>query len=524
LSDRELLRELVGAASASLERSRQRIDDLNVYPVPDGDTGTNIALTVRGVVDALDRSRARTRPALAREMTRAALMSARGNSGVILSQIVRGAAEVLGEAAVIDGSAIARAVRAASDQAYRAVRKPVEGTMLTVIHELAEEAESAGADIPAGLLGALVRRGEEAVARTPEQLDVLRAAGVVDAGGAGLIELVRGFAAAVSGEALPEAPAPQQVSPEAVHQQRSRFRYCTLFVIEGKDLDPEALENELEELGDSILVVGDATAVKVHVHTDNPGAAISVGTATGAIDVVEIADMHRQTERRAERLLEAVPGGAASAVIAVVAGEGNRRLFESLGVETLVSGGQAMNPSTADLLSAVEAAAVEVVLLPNNANLVVTAEQTARLASRPVQVVPTESIQAGLAAAVAFNPECSADENADAMRDTVAALATGDIALASRDSAIDGVTARKGDYLGRLDGTAVAAGSSFHEVARGLLERLLTERREVVTLLTGENAPSLNGLLEELAERHPELELEVHQGGQPLYRLLISAE
>jgi DAK2 domain fusion protein YloV len=446
LNDLETLRELVGASSASLERNRQRIDDLNVYPVPDGDTGTNLALTVRGIVEALESSRAEDRAELARETSRAALMSARGNSGVILSQIVRGAAEVLAEAAVVDARIIARVFRAASDEAYRAVREPVEGTMLTVIRELAEEAETADTDTLAGLLAALVRRGEEAVARTPAQLQVLEEAGVVDAGAAGLVELVRGLAAALAGAPLPDAPPLGKLSLEAVHQELSRYRYCALFVIEGDGLDRGDLETEFERLSDSLLVVGDAGAIKVHVHTDDPGAAISLGTRAGTIGGVEIADMHRQTEWREERLLEALPRGAASAVVAVVVCEGNRRLFEALGVERIVFGGPTMNPPTADLLAAVESiAAAEVVLLPNDANVAMAAEQAARLASGPVHVVPTESIQAGLAAAVAFNPERSAAENAAAMLDAVTGVATGEIAIASREGAADGVSIREGD-------------------------------------------------------------------------------
>jgi DAK2 domain fusion protein YloV len=525
VSDREALRGLVAAAAASLERSRQRIDDLNVYPVPDGDTGTNLVLTVRGIVEALERSPARDRAELAREATHAALMSARGNSGVILSQIVRGAAEALGDAGTADAPAIARAVRAASDEAYRAVRNAVEGTMLTVVRELAEEAESSGANTPAALLAALVRRGEEAVARTPGQLAVLREAGVVDAGGAGLLELVRGLAAAVAGEALPEAPPPEVVPVEAVHQEPSRYRYCTLFVIEGEQLDPERLETELDRLGDSVLVVGDASAVKVHVHTDDPDAALALGAAGGVVVGVEIADMHLQTERRERRLRAGVREVAASSVVAVAVGEGNRRLFESLGVEKIIAGGPTMNPPAAELVAAVEALdAAAVVLLPNSADVVLAAEQAARLANKPVHVVASESIPAGLAAAVAFNPERPAAENAALMRGAAAAVVTADVAVAVRDATIGGVSARKGDYLGRADGTAIAAGRSLEEVARALLERVLAEPREVVTLLTGDDAPSLDGLLEELAERHPEVDFEVHEGGQPHYPLLVSAE
>ncbi len=401
MSDLGTVRSLARGALDSLELSRERIDDLNVYPVPDGDTGTNLTLTVRGLVEALDASNAVDRQALAREATRAALMSARGNSGVILSQIVRGAADVLGAAEAVDGTAVARAFRGASDAAYGAVRKPVEGTMLTVIRSLAESAECSTSLEPRELLAELLERGEEAVARTPEQLDILREAGVVDAGGAGLLELVRGLAAAAAGETVAAPLAAEPLTVEAVHQELSRYRYCTTFVVEGDALDAQALEAEFERLGDSLLVVGDRTALKIHVHTDDPGAALSLGTRAGAIEGVEIADMHRQTEQREERLLAALPGGGSrTGVVAVVAGDGNRRLFEELGAAHVVEGGQTMNPSTADLLAAVEAAgAEEVVLLPNNSNVVLAAEQAARVAGRPVHIVPTESIPAGLAAA-----------------------------------------------------------------------------------------------------------------------------
>src|SRR6266511_4671606 len=334
MNDLTRVRELAHGALRSLERSRQRIDDLNVYPVPDGDTGTNMTMTARAVVEELDRTQSDERLTLIKEVTRAALMGARWNSGVILSQIIRGAAEPLGTNGSVDARVLARSFRSASDAAYRAVRQPVEGTMLSVIRELAEEAERQADDTTttAKLLSALVRRGEEAVARTPEQLAVLREAGVVDAGGAGLLEIVRGLAAAVSGEPLPEAP-PQreELGVEAIHQQLSRYRYCTTFMIEGQALDADGIEAELERLGDSLLVVGDAEALKVHVHTDEPGRALAVGTRAGVIERVEIANMREQTVQREARLLEAVPDALPSKteVVAVVAGEGNRLLFES---------------------------------------------------------------------------------------------------------------------------------------------------------------------------------------------------
>jgi hypothetical protein len=272
--------------------------------------------------------------------------------------------------------------------------------------------------------------------------------------------------------------------------------------------------------------VGDPEALKIHVHTDDPGAALSLGTGVGTIEGVEIADMHRQTEQREKRLLSALPGGGSrSGVVAVVAGDGNRRLFEDLGAEKVIEGGQTMNPSTADLLEAVDAlAADEVVLLPNNKNVVMAAEQASRVAGKPVHVVPTESIPAGLAALVAFNRERSAEENATAMQEAAQQVATGEVTVASRDASVDGVMVRAGNYLALLDGNAVAASPSFDEAARSLLDRLLAEPRDVLTVLTGEGAPPLNGLLDELTGRHPDLELDVHEGGQPHYPLLLYAE
>jgi DAK2 domain fusion protein YloV len=517
--------ELARGALASLERSRQRIDDLNVYPVPDGDTGTNLTLTCRAIVEALEGSSATDHAGLAKELTRAALMGARGNSGVILSQIVRGFADVLAEADEVDSRTLARAFRGASDAAYRAVRRPVEGTMLTVIRELAEAAERADrTQPPAAFLVALVRSGEESLARTQDMLDVLRDAGVVDAGGAGLVEILRGLAATAAGEPIPEAPPPQELGLDAIHQELSEYRYCTTFVIEGEGLVREELERELEQLGDSLLVVGDPTAYKVHVHTDEPGTALAIGTTRGTIAGVEIANMHVQTRGREQRLLQVVPD-LVSEVVAVVIGEGNRKLFESLGATSFVEGGQTMNPSTADLVAAVErTGAGEVVLLPNNSNVIMSAEQAARLADKPVEVVASHSLQAGLAAIVSFDPQRSASENATEMREVLDVVATGEVTIASRDAQLNGLAVPKGAYLGLADGEAVAVGEDFEQVVAEVIERLLAEPRGILTLLCGEDAPDVDRLIATIAERHPDVEVDVQDGGQPHYPLLLSAE
>jgi DAK2 domain fusion protein YloV len=527
MGERETAVILVRGAVAALELARARVDDLNVYPVPDGDTGTNMLLTARAVAEALAGSEAEARAALAEEATRAALLGARGNSGVILSQIVRGAAAVLGEPGEIDPARIARAFRAASDEAYAALREPVEGTILTVSRELADEAylRSEAGDTPAGLMRAVVRRGEEAVARTPEQLDVLREAGVVDAGGAGLVELVRGLAAAVAGEELPEPPPAAELAPGAVHLEPSRYRYCTTFVVEGDDLDATSLERALEQLGDSLIVVGDRKALKAHVHTDEPEAALALGRAGGSVDGIEIADMRKQAEERERRLSGGARAVEHCAVVAVAAGAGIRGLFERLGAARVVEGGQSMNPSAAELLAAADdAPSEEAVLLPDNGNVILAAEQAARLAEKPVRVLATRSVQAGLAAMIAFDPGRSAEQNAAEMAAALAGVVTGEVTTASRDATVDGISVRAGEFLGLLDDRAVAVGEDFAGVARAVADALLEKPRDVLTLLTGDGAPSLDVLLEELAEGHPELEIEVHDGGQPHYPLLLSAE
>ncbi|HEY7197659.1 MAG TPA: DAK2 domain-containing protein [Gaiellaceae bacterium] len=515
-------RDLARAAHASLEASRARIDDLNVYPVPDGDTGTNMLLTVRAVRDALDAAGDVAGVEAGRIAVRACLMGARGNSGVILSQVVRGAVEALDGGASAGRDAVARACRGASDTAYASVREPQEGTILSVARALAEGAEGSGGGELGDVLAAALTAAEEALARTPEQLPVLREAGVVDAGGAGLVEIVRGIAACVRGEELPEATAGEGPLPlEAIHRELSRYRYCTSLFVEGNEVDPERIEKELGALGDSLLVVGSPGAVKLHVHTDEPGRVLSLATAVGVVEEIDIKNMHLQAFERQERLLAAPP---AADVVAVVAGEGNAQLFRSLGAALIVEGGQSMNPSAAELAEAVaRGAAPEAVILPNNKNVVATARQAAELASKPSRVVETMSIPAGLAAMVAYAPSSSAEENAAQMGEAASAVGTGAVTRASRSARVGDLEVEEGSFLGLVGGEAVATGPALDKVAREVVERLVAGA-DVLTVLLGEDADSFDGLRDEIAEAHPELEIEVHEGGQPHYPLLFSAE
>lgn len=526
----EAVRHLARSALANLESHRRRIDDLNVYPVPDGDTGTNLVLTLRSIVEALDASTASTSEAVARDVTRAALMGARGNSGVIFSQVVRGFVEVLGRHEGVGTSLLVEAFRGASDTAYRAVKRPVEGTMLTVIREMAEEAERKEHRRlhPNELLQVVLARGEDALSRTPEMLDVLRNAGVVDAGGAGLVEIARGMVYGALGEEIPEAPVEAEtLGLEAIHQELSEFRYCTVFVIEGEQLDKEGLESELEHIGDSLLVVGNETALKVHVHTDDPGRALALGTARGVVEGVEIANMHHQTAQREERLLADAPSAVATletGLVAVCPGRGNRRLFESLGATRVIEGGQSMNPSAADILEAIEAVPTDdVLVLPNNSNVILTAEQAAALSDKAVRVIPSRSVQAGFAAIGRYVSTSSPEENEEAMLEELAAAATGEITVASRDASIDGVDIREGAYLGLVDDVAVVSGPDLDTVVHAVVDRVVPGK-EFLTILTGEAAPPLDGLVSSLEERHPGVEVEVHEGGQPHYPLLFVAQ
>jgi DAK2 domain fusion protein YloV len=469
-------------------------------------------------------------------------MGARGNSGVILSQIVRGVCEVFSTSGRFDTVHAKHALQEGTAAAYRAVRQPVEGTMLTVMREMA----TAGQDVPdAAPLAVLVERvaeaGRLAVERTPQQLAALRKAGVVDAGGYGLLVLFRGLLSGATGEGEGMAEAGVRaatgIAGAVTREVRvtepselSRFRYCTSFVISGHGLSRDEVEDYVAARGDSALVVGDPTTLKIHVHTDDPGELLSHAVRLGAIGGVEINDMHAQTAARDERLGGDDGGGeeAATAVVAVVAGAGNQELFRSLGCAAVVDGGQSMNPSAAQLVQAIsEVRGRQVVVLPNNSNVVLTAEQAATMAGeRPVSVVPSTSIPAGLAAMVAFDAERDGAENVAEMTASLRHVHSAEITHAVRDSEADGVHVRKGQVIGLVDDSLVAAGEDLLEVFREVMRRLVEKDVELVTLLT-----SLNGwqvtpeqLSEAVTEVCPACEISLHEGGQPLYPLLVSAE
>jgi len=541
VSLRDDILHLLDGAQAALEAERDHINDLNVYPVPDGDTGTNLALTLHGLIAEVEGSRATTARTLSKVVARGSLMAARGNSGVILSQVVRGACDVLASRTAFDTGLLKEALDAGCAAAYRAVKQPVEGTMLTVIRAMAEAAGAVSDTAPAASAIAIaLDAGATAVEATTEQLDVLRRAGVVDAGGYGLLVIARGLAGALGTEhaqrravrtvvgdlaASADVAASRHVAGlPADDEKPSRYRYCTSFLVRGEALDGAGLERFVAAQGDSWLVVGDAGMVKVHVHTDHPGTVLSYASAQGEIDAVEVNDMHEQTRARTRRLT-LTP--ATSAAVAVVAGEGNKALFRELGCDGVVDGGQSMNPSAAQIMAAIEEfSAEQVVVLPNNKNIVLTAEQAATLSGRPAAVVPTLSIPAGLSALVAFDPSRDSAANAAAMEEAATHVRSAEITHAVRDSRIDGTAVRRGQVIGLVDGRLTASGDDLRAVFSAVLQELARGDIEVVTVLTALNgfAVSVADLEAVAGEACPEAEVEFREGGQPLYPILIGAE
>jgi len=538
-------RAILEASLAALEARREEVNDLNVFPVADGDTGDNMVLTLRAVLQELDRlagaSQDRTiddigRTEIVSSVARAALLGARGNSGVILSQLIRGAAEELASrpGELVDPVLISAALARAADQAYGSVRDPAEGTILTVVREMSARVASDLAhmnnarlgpdatdaqqnEVLAELIENALAAGEESVKRGPELLPVLREAGVVDAGGYGLTVLLAGIVGALRGSEPPSLE--HHAAARITHPQHasSTYRYCTNFAVTGTLLEQRRFVPLLEQIGDSVLVVGDHTTLKVHVHTDDPNSATALFSEFGVVSHLDVADMHAQVQQREERL-SAPRSLAVCGALAVVTGDGMRSLFEGLGVNTL-EGGPTLNPSTYDLLAAIHAIpAEEVVVLPNSANVVMAAERAAELSDKTVRVVLSRSPQAGLAAAVSLDPNRDAATNAAAMAQTLEHVRTGAVAPAARDD-VQG-RFREGDAVGFIEEKIVAWGRP-REALREVLEQL-AQSAELITCLRGAEAPLDDEAVQALAAG--EVEFELSEGGQERYWWLLSAE
>lgn len=516
----------------SLKESEEYVNELNVFPVPDGDTGTNLVLTMQAVVDdidSLDRLDMRT---VAAAISQASLMGARGNSGVILSQIFRGICEVIQDKEAIDSQILCQALDRAREISYKAVMKPVEGTMLTVIKDVAGAASIYTNDTAdmVELLVQLVDEAERSVQETINLLPVLKEAGVVDAGGEGLLAILRGFLDAMRGEREmvreEKVGVLSRVGSSAEDLEESlEYRYCTEFVIKGDKIDLDHLKEEVNRLGDCALVVGSPSMAKVHVHTNEPHAVLGCALKEGSLHNIRINNMDDQASERTRKL--ASREMKELGVLAVCSGEGLREIFLSLGADGVVNGGQTMNPSTKDILDAVEKVpARSIFVLPNNKNIILTAEQAGKVSDKKVLVIPTKSIAQGISAILSFNQEMDVEENRKSMLEATERVKSGEITFATRDSESKMGKITRNDVIGICNGEIRAIGRDLVETSLDLIGSMVGEEDEILTIYKGEGSSDQDTelLADRIKKLYPYLEVEVQEGGQPLYPYLFSLE
>ena len=529
----EELKRLLGAGTAWLEKNATAINLLNVFPVPDGDTGTNMLLTMQAALEEIAHSPDHFVAAIAHGVAHGALMGARGNSGVILSQLFRGLVKGLDGEENLSAAKFAAAMKEASAVAYRGVIKPVEGTILTVAREAAEAAVAAAAerDDLLYVLERVVAAAKESVARTPSLLSVLREAGVVDAGGQGLFIILEGILRFVKGESMEVAmPAEAAVAKmsTAPSEGGMEYGYCTEFIIEGRDLNLEEIKEKIDSLGDSTMVVGDENLVRVHIHTFRPGSVIEYATGLGVLHKIKVDNIQDQHRHFLQFDREAVPpeeGGIA--VVAVVTGAGLTRVFESLGISAIVPGGQTMNPSIEELLRAIDSLEAEkVIVLPNNENVIMSAQQARELSAKEVVIVPTATIPQGISAFLALDQRADLKTNAEAMERAAKGVQTAEITRAIRSTQIKGLQVEEGAVIGLLNGDLTASGDTLEEVAQEMLRQMGAERYEIITVYYGEDVSQdqAERLASEVRRRYPEQEVELIAGEQPHYHYILSAE
>nr|WP_192923854.1 DAK2 domain-containing protein [Enterococcus mundtii] len=547
---------MVQSGANRLQKNAEYVNSLNVFPVPDGDTGTNMNLSMTSGAKAVVDSTSEKVGELAALLSKGLLMGARGNSGVILSQLFRGFSKQIPDVTVLTATDLAAAFTHGVETAYKAVMKPVEGTILTVAREAAKagEKKAKSTDDVIEVMTAVVKGGKRALAKTPDLLPVLKEVGVVDSGGQGLLFVYEGFLTALNGEYQADEvyePSPAQMD-DMVNAEHHRsvqgqlatedihYGYCTEIMVkigEGPTVDStfdyEEFRNYLDGLGDSLLVVNDDEIIKVHVHTENPGEVMNYGQKFGSLVKVKVDNMRLQHETILEhdqapsapvaQTKPRVPYG----IVAIAAGKGVQELFESLGANYVISGGQTMNPSTEDIVKAInEVNADKVIILPNNKNIFMAADQAAEVAELPVAVVPSKTVSQGLTAMLSFNEQATLEENKETMTDVLSSVVSGQVTHAIRDTMIDGVKITEGDFLGMIDGKIVISNPDILATSLATLEQMINEDTEIVTILTGEDgsAEQAQAFADQLNDKYPELEIEIHQGDQPVYPYLFSAE
>ena len=541
---------MVQAGADRLQEHAEYVNSLNVFPVPDGDTGTNMNLSMISGAKAVSDSTSDKVGELATHLSKGLLMGARGNSGVILSQLFRGFAKRIPDVETLSGKELAAAFTHGVNTAYKAVMKPVEGTILTVARVAAEfgERKATETDDCVAVMTAVVSGAKKALAKTPDLLPILKEVGVVDSGGQGLLFIYEGFLSVLNGEYVPEndfeTPAAMDEMINAEHHRSVHshlateditFGYCTEIMVKIGDgptadtaFEYDTFRNYLNELGVSLLVVNDDEIIKVHVHTEYPGEVMNYGQKFGSLMKVKVDNMRVQHETLLENDSAPVKKPRVPyAIIAIAAGNGVQELFKSLGASYVISGGQTMNPSTEDILKAIDAVnADQVIILPNNKNIFMAADQAAEVADIPVVVVPSKTISQGMTAMLAFNDQVGLAQNQAAMTEMLTSVVSGSLTHAIRDTAIDGITIKEGDFLGMIDGKIVVSKTDALEVAFETLKQMMDEETEIVTIIIGEEGTQEQAEQMEAAllAMNEELEVEIHHGDQPVYPYLFAAE
>ncbi len=532
-------KEMLATATDWLEKSASDVDALNVFPVPDGDTGTNMLLTMRSGVEEAGQAADSSVSEVALALAKGTLMGARGNSGVILSQIWRGLAQGLQDKTTVNGGDLAKALTEASVTAYKGISNPVEGTILTVIREAAEagqaQVENGNEDlIP--VLEAIVNAANESVANTPNLLPVLKQNGVVDAGGQGLYTILEGALRYIRGEREQmQFRKPQMIAssnpqplglPQMLSAEEVPFGYCTEFMLKGEGFNQDKIRARLKKQGESLIVVGNENTTRIHIHTLDPGKVLRYATSLGTVHQVNVRNMDEQYHDFLEMQKDRAPS-TDIATIAVVSGEGLAEVFTSLGTTVIVSGGQSMNPSIKDLLQAVNSVKSDkIIVLPNNKNIVLTAEQVQSLTDKRIEVVPTQTIPQGVVALLAFDYEADFETNAQFMKEAKSTVKTIEITRAVRAAQLDGLTIKKKQAIGLLDGELLVAGKNSLDILEKMLSKIDLKDNEIITIYYGADTalPEAEQVSASISEKYPQLQVEVIKGGQPYYNFIVSIE
>ncbi|MCL6590229.1 MAG: DAK2 domain-containing protein [Firmicutes bacterium] len=537
-----LLKQMIAAGTAKLNSHKSEVDALNVFPVPDGDTGTNMFLTFQSALREMNKNQSLQVVELLESVAYGALMGARGNSGVIISQFFRGFVKALPKGIhSLSRTDLVLGLSGASHLCYQAVRKPVEGTILTIIREMAKYAtENVNGPLSlVDLFTGILQHANQILAKTPEMLPVLKQAGVVDAGGQGLVYFLKGALMGLTGDSseikimdpLPETNRIISISSftdnELLADVEINYQYCTEFILKGKQLDLEHLKNSLNPHGDSLLVVGDSNTAKIHIHTNNPGIILDFAVRMGDMSEIQINNMVDQHQQRLAKKMLEMGASKQIDVVAVATGDGIERIFRSLGVGVIVNGGQTMNPSIEDLIKAISMApAPEVIILPNNRNIIMTANHVPEMVNKRVCVVPTHNLTEGLAAMLAFSETQTLEENAAQMLERTNGIISGEITYATRDIQLNSLDIKQGDIIGLVDEQVVSFGKNPEEILDATLQKTPQARNGLVTIYYGMDVTPVNAqnLLNKLENNFPDAEFELYYGGQPLYYYLFSIE